>query len=364
MRYDLKKGLVQKIYTTALNDDSEEVSFAYYKQNNKLYLLVYEKSNTSLTSINIDTEMTTIFQKTNVTGAVFSEHNGQSSTGVTNADNFAFYTTAVADADIIQTGNKVYKIKADGSGEALISEGITLSLLSIRAGKLLFTATFDSNTYVFAFDINNSTQLGDLALADYPKYSIPNQNALSHVVSYESYEQIVFVEDGSDLSVLYWDSTAKSIRYFKYTNGTITEDRTIYTFPSSATVKFLDTYSDLKTIDSVTATRTYVVFTNTVSSETLVYKIRFMSTNADENEDGAASPVKLSTTEVEDANGNMAAKVIGENVYVFAEDDDKNIMLYRIDIYTPEDHSKIDGTEDADADLSVGKAVIVGGAEI
>lgn len=368
MRYDLKKNLTQELYVTNQNSEEEEVTFSFYKMGDTLNLLVFEKSNATLTSLKIDSKVSTNFQKTSVTSAVFSENYGESKTQSVTADNYVFYTKAVEAEDTVQTGNKVFKIKADGTDEELISDGITYSLLCIRAGKLLFTATFDSNTYIYAYKIDETTKNGDIAVADSDNYATPNQESFKHIVSYNSYEQVVFLEDGEDIEVLCIDSTALCVRLFKYIDGKLdaSNDKVIYTFPTGSTISFVDTYSDNVTKNGVTAQRDYVIFTNTTNSTTLLYKLRYNSDNLEEQEDTSISPEKLSTSGITESSGNMIPRIVNNYVYVFVKDDDKNTLMYQINCYTPKEIEEQFPSEEApEADeLKVGKAQLVGGSEI
>lgn len=395
MRYDLIKKATQELYTTSLNSDSEEVDYAYYTVGSSdVYLLVYEKSNSSLTSVKVGQDPYVVFKKSDVTSAVFSENLGKDKFAGTSshADNFIFYTTAVTSSDKEQRGNKVYMISPNGNGGKQISQGIDISLLCIRGGKLLYTAKFNSNTYVYASSITADSTMGALAVSSDPNYATPNADGITKLVSYSDYEQIVFLEEQDadsgevKIAVLCYDDKAKMIRYFAYENGIMQEDknRQVYTFTSSATVKFIQTYTEKTTEGDKQVTRDYIIYTN----GSLVYKLRYNSSLEAEQVDNSSRPVQLSTTKVEDANGLMAGKVIGEYIYVFAKDGDSNILLHRINFYTPKEQAERnedteqpgDGetgegttpsegedseTEDDEKDkLEIGKAELIGGKNI
>ncbi len=409
MRYDLVNGTTQELFTTDQNSESETIDFAYYKLNGGLYLIVYETSIKTLTSIKIDKTTKVAFKKTSVTSVLFSQNMGENklSTQSSSADQFIFYTKAVETYDEIQTGNKVYMLKADGSGERLISQGITLSLLTIRGGKLVFTATFDSNAYIYAFDITNDTQLGDIAVTDGLNYASPNQNGIAKAISNVSYDNVVFIEEEIEgdykLSVLCYDSDANAIRYFQLKNSTeFVFDVIVYTFNSSTTsISFVDTYSVTSTEDSTEVVRDYIIFTNS----NILYKVMYNSSLAEESGENfkQVSPTKLSTSTIEEANGFLTNKLINNYIYVFVEDDDSNVLLHRVNFYTPKELAEMsaetetndeivddeesgttgdssseetDNTDDSSSeetdntgdtteeDLEVGEAELIGGTEI
>ena len=64
--------------------------------------------------------------------------------------------------------------------------------------------------------------------------------------------------------------------------------------------------------------------------------------------------------------GNLQPEIVGNYVYVFVTDEDKHVLMHRVSIYTPEElNEQNPPAEEPDKDdLKVGKATLVGGAEI
>lgn len=366
MRYDLKKGYTQSIYTTQLHsEDEEQIEFSYYNQNDSLYLLVYEPTNKSLTSVKVGTEMSTIFVKDNITDAIFSENMGVSNYAGSNADNFVYYTKDVENADVVKTGNKVYMVKPDGSNEELISDSVKVTLETICAGKLVFSAEVGTNC-LYAYSITEQTKLGDLQIFETNNPNTPNSESFKHIISENVYEdgQVAYIADGNDIAILCYESSGSVLRYFKYVNGTMVEDNIVSTFPTSATIAFIDVFADEVVKNGVTAKRNYLVFTNKDDGNKVLYKVCYKSTDASEQA-VEATPVKLSTSAILDAEGNMMPKIVGNYVYAFIKDKDNNILQYRVNLYTPkEQEEQVPGTFEEDEELVVGKAEVIGSAEL
>ena len=154
-RKDLLTGAVQEIYATAGADESESLTYAYYKygqSNSKLAFVIYEGTSKTLKSFEINSEIKTNFVKTDVASVALSEKFG---VGDNNADNFVFYSLAAESNAVDTNTNRVYRVLPDGTGDTLLSDNANISLLGVRNGKLLITTSFGTSpnqtTYIYAY---------------------------------------------------------------------------------------------------------------------------------------------------------------------------------------------------------------------
>ncbi|MBQ7453213.1 MAG: hypothetical protein IJS68_02975 [Clostridia bacterium] len=322
-RYDLTTKKTQRLYTTKLNDSSEEVSHAYYKQGEKLFLMVYEKNQKTLTSVEVNSNITTKVIAKDVQNVLFSENNGEVKDASRNsyAENYVFFTRAALETGAVRSGVRVFKVYPDGSGEKQISEGKSVSLLSIRSDKLLYSC--DSKVYLSAISAGEDT------------LSFENAN----VVSYSSYDNVVFVEDENGVGVLFNEivGSSSNIRYLKITNGIVPDEddndnRLVYAFDNSTKVEFIGTSGD------------EVVYTQ----DGVIYKLIYKNLGSREKD-----PKKLSTTSCDEASGNMSAEIVGRYVYFFCTLDEKT-SLYRatLDVVT--------GYDENGDPKSAGEATLIG----
>ena len=385
MRYDLKNDQTQQIYVTADNNADEAVTFAYYKTGSdysKLNLVVYEATSKTLKSFAICDEITEVFSKSEVQSAVLSENMGVGKTA-DSAEKYVFYTLNCEKDAINQNTNRAYKITADGNEDTLINDNANLKLEGIFANKLLVSATFTlssstvENTY--AFEVTSQTKNGDLKVADPINSKNPHIESDRYIVSRNSYDNSMYIEevDGS-IGLLYVHN--KTLRYSKYNGGTEPAvDLDIFTFDNVSNFKFIGSFKDDKDSNN-----TYVVLSNSTNSKNTVYKIRVNFANQDDVDAEKPDITKLSTTNIvltqstdsssSDSKdlGNMMPKLINKYVYVFAQDEDKNILLHRVNVYTPEEVAEQnppveepgDGEEEGEDKLEVGEAELIGGPEI
>ena len=299
-RYDIETKQVQRLYTTKVNDSSEELTYAYYKQGEKLVLVVYEKNQKTLTSIEVNSSVKTKVIASDVQSVLMSENNGEVKDANRNsyAENYVFFTRSALETGTVRSGVRVFKVLPDGNGEKQISEGKSVSLLSIRSDKLLYS--YNSKIYLSAISTGDDT----LAFET------------NNVVSYSSYDNVIFVEDGDGVGVLF--NEGANIRYLKITNGVVPAEnsdgnRVVYAFESSTTVKFIGTRGD------------EVVYTQ----DSVLYKLIYKNLGSREKD-----PKKLSTTTCDDASGNMVAEIVDNYVYFFNTTDEKT-YLYRATLDLP-----------------------------
>ena len=312
-RYDLINKTLQRLYTTKLNDSSESVSYAYYKQGAKLFLMVYEKNAKTLTSVEINSNPKVKVIADDAENVLFSEHNGEVQVAARNsvAENFVYFTRAALEEGGARTGVRVYKVLPDGSGEKLISEGKSVSLLAIRSDKLLYS--YDSKIYLCS--INSGA--GSL------------QFEANNIVSHYSYDKVVFVEDGDSVAVLFYESN--NIRYVKlgengevpdFDNDSDSDNRIVYTFDSDVTISFIDTFVEKNNLNED-------VYGVVYKKDNLLYRLVYKNLGT-----GEKDPKQLTTTTCDDAKGNLVPEVIGGYIYFYNTANSKT-SLYRASLDAP-----------------------------
>lgn len=324
-RYDLTTGASQRIYTTVQNSTSEEIQFTYYKVGEKLYLLVYEQSQSTITSVEIGNNLNKKVLVDDAQSVVFGENFGEVKNQSNNSvgEKYIYFTRAALETGTVRTGVRVYKILPDGTGEDLLSEGESVSLLAVRSDKLLYS--LNTNIYVQSIsdgdDTLNFTQ--------------------NQIISLTSYENVIFVEedDGGISLVVYETNNIRFVRLDdgKVPNASTENNRIIYTYDSSSEVEvvFVGIEGD------------YVVYT--VSD--ILYKIKFQ--NIGQNEINV--PEKLSTTSCDEPSGLLAPEIVNGYVYFF-NTTDKTTYLYRASMTTP----TLDDVDDDGNRIVVGEAILVG----
>lgn len=292
MRYDIAKNKSQLIYTT--NVSKEEFVFGYYKNGTDLYLAVYEKGETKkLTTIKIGSEMTTVIEKTDVQAAIFAENGGEA----VGAQSYIYYTLSADIMSEYTSGTRVYKVLPNGNDDTKISEGKTISLLTVRGNKLLYT--YNKNTYA------SSVVDGNMTLSYETK----------DIVTYIQYETVIYNED---LSVIVMDGT--TLRKIKYENGVKTIDRAIYMFDDNTTVEF-------------------VGITKIAGKDNLIYVVSNTAYKINVEDETGIIPIKLSKTSVDKTEDKslLLPEIYGNYLYVFHTDDKTKVTyMYAIDLTASE----------------------------
>ncbi len=338
MRYDLVYNKSHEIYTTKQNSSDESLAYAYYVVGDSLNLVVYESTNSSITSLKIGDEVKTNYVIEDVGSCVMSENNGTCVTEgkTTDANNFVFYTKAHDEGDRIQTGVKVYRTSPASNSSYLIGDnGEDISLLSIRNGKLIYSA----NELIYEQVISGTTS--DVITSD-----------ISNIISYETFDNVIFMEneDGT-ISVLYYyaDSTNSiyQVGIIDCTNGLNPVNTIITSLNKSEAFELIGTAVITETIteddettenedETVTQNVMYLLYIDTK----IAYKLEIArEVDGEMVYSKHTEPIKLSTSEVSSASGLIVAEVIGEKLYIMATADD-NTYLHEIDLTVDEDSTK------------------------
>ena len=339
-RYDLVNKKSHDIYTTVLNDEKEALSYAYYVVGDSLNLVVYETNNKTITSLKIGKKVETNYVISGVASCILSENYGKvvTSGAKTDANNFVFYTKAHegADKDSVQTGNKVYKTSPVSNNSSLICDnGKSISLLSIRNGKLVYAC----ETKLYAQTITSTAN---------EKLNLSATNVIDH--NYKSDSSYLFIEntDGS-ISVLYYDSTAYNLNIITWKNGSF-EPVTIQEFTKDDKFEFISTVTLTETEEAEGDEEpeshevTYLIYINTKK----LYKIE-IALDGKYSESVFAEPIKLTETEVISASGLLVPEVIGDYIYIFANNDNSKAYIHRTDITIDVNASELEEKEDQKA---------------
>lgn len=353
MRYDLVNKKSYVLYTTKLNSSNESIAYAYYIVGSDLNLVVYESSNATITSLKINTEVTENYIIEDVTSCVLSENYGNCVTegASVDANNFVFYTKSPDTYEYPQQGNYTYKTSPVTNNSVCISnDKKSVSLLSIRNGKLLYSAkSISANEDVVYYDVITN--------------SVTEKLTFTNVVSYSTYENVVFMEnsDGTISSVCFDDETNEIIVFMADSNnaqdvkGTVINTITLTTSSSSSSsstttnlsfVGLVTLNEEIETsgdenndsessdgeeeVEPQTEEVTYLIYVDTNT----VYKIEIMRAGEISKFN---DPVKLSKSSVSAPSGYLVPETIGNYLYIFAKEvkDSKetdNIYLSRIDL--------------------------------
>ena len=226
-RYDLVNEKSYTLYTTELNSSSETIKYAYYVSGETINLLVYEKTNATLKSLKIDAEVTTNYVIEEVTDCLFSENYGKPTTSKeVDANSFVFYTKAPETQDAQQTGSRVFKTSPVTNNSALISKGATITLKTIRAGKLLYTydgvvcaqeITANANESLL-LNKTNCISRAELTSAIYiENYKLEGQDETAKLVKSEGDITVLALNEVKDadsyFSLFQWTDASKPINY-------------------------------------------------------------------------------------------------------------------------------------------------------
>lgn len=348
MRYDLVNKKSYEIYTTNSKDESS-ISYAYYVVGSSLNLVVYEQDNKTITSLKIDKKVTTNYELTNISGCLFSENNGVSEvSGQTDANNFVYFTQSYSEyTEQYRDGVKVFRVSPTSKDtiHCLSNEGKSVSLLTIRNGKLFYALKSDitGESIVYNQKITGSAS-ETLAFGD-------------NEFNYIAYSDEIFIEneDGT-VSLLYLDSESYELWMMEYdTAGNKTQKRlNQFTKPSSSSSSSDDTFAmiGLTTINEIIieddpateeineekrADITYLVVMDT----NLIYKVEIARTvDGTKTLSENADIIQLSKTSfiMPTSSSLLVPEIIDNYVYALAkelDDNDKetgNTYLYRVDL--------------------------------
>ena len=318
-RYDLVNKKSYTLYTTELNSSSEEVRYAYYVEGQTLNLLVYEKTNATIKSFKIDKKVVENYTISDVSSCLFSETYGKPTTSGASVDanSYVYYTKLPTTNDQVQTGNIVYKTSPVANNSAKISVGIEITLLTIRAGKLVYSA----NSFVYADTITSGNDTLDVSNGN-----CISRATLGNAVYIENYSLQSDPQDSSkkqlvksegSISVLSMTKATESAYYFdvfEWTSSSAGPDDNSaqigimssakdFSFIGIAELEEIVTEDDEDTTDVNEETKRKVLYAFFMESS-LVYKIEIAEV-IDENtmKVGMSEKIKLSTTKVNANDG-------------------------------------------------------------
>lgn len=333
-RYDIVNKKQQLLYTTEQSDDT--IDYTYYKQGNTLNLIVYEKNAKTVKSLLIGSKVKTNFEKKDVTSCVLSQNFGEAyKNGQT--DKYVYFTLAADPDSQYKSGSRVYRILPDGTEEKKISEGQTLNLLTIKGDHLIYSSEASSSTLIYAQKVTAQTE----------KLSFESDA----VISYESYENTIFVEENGKINSLVFDGAW--LRRIEYVDGALNNDASnyIYRFDDDDKIALIGIYGD------------YVIYQLTSSATSSlsnrVYKLKYKNVDVENNEE--KYPIMLSTTSINAADGRLAPEIVDVMdgyLYAFSSvSSSSETYMYQISIKTPKEKGE---TNEDETPKQVGEAVLVG----
>lgn len=177
----------QKLYSTTSADETE-LQYGYYASGEKdLYLVVYEKSQNKIVSVDVGTNPKTKTIAKDVTGVVLAE-NGQ----IDGANQYVFYTHKVETSSNTQIGNVVERVLPNGSNKTTISQKAkTYSLLTIRGGKLIYSESniIYASTAEKELSKSTDTVVSMLSTSAYKDIII----SADHIIVKDSNKNIIYI---------------------------------------------------------------------------------------------------------------------------------------------------------------------------
>lgn len=307
-RYDLVNKNSELLYTTQASDDT--VSYTYYKQNNDLFLLVYEKTGATITSMKMGNNVQKAFVKKEVKSAVFSNNFGVVVNSGTNVTDCYIYYTMNAEGN--NKGNRVFRVLPDGKDEKLISEKEDVSLVTIQEGYLVYQK--DSITYAEKI-VNTTEQIGFTE---------------SNIVYYGKYENVIYFDDGGKLGAIVYDKGV--IRKIIW-NETLTLEENVDNMQP-----IFDEFDSDDKVSFVGIDGDYLIY----QLSNYIYKVKvFNITVSDE-----VREIKLSTTKMDEPKDDslISLEIVKGYIYgMYTDSSTKVTYMYRISVQTPKEAGETDG---------------------
>lgn len=343
-RYDLVNEKSYTIFTTALNSSSETVDYAYYVDGENLNLVVYEKTNATITSLRVDKKVTENYVISDVTGCLLSENYGKpSSSAQVDASSFVFYTKSPEKGEALQTGSKVYKTLASSDTSLLISEGISVSIISTRAGKLIYS--YNSSVYAQKITASADTlnpsnsnciskEIFDAAIY-LENYAIEGSEGDNPklVSSDGSVVVLAFIEAGEDqgyFGIFEWEENDLTNNMNLVKAAWLDSAKDIEFMGLANLEEVTQEADEDNDIEEEKGTFLYAVYTN----DDVIYKVKLAQINSDGSMNILTNgeSVQLSKTKPADTTGKLVPEIIGNYLFVMSEDDDKNDYLIKVDL--------------------------------
>ncbi|MEG1581815.1 MAG: hypothetical protein RR334_01470 [Clostridia bacterium] len=296
-RKNINGGNPELMYTTAKSADT--IDYTYYPVgDNSLYLVIYEKEGAVLKSIRMGKNVKDAqVIASGIKGYIFPDE-----TQKTGNNAYIYYTTT-ADIASSYDGVNAYKVKPSNTDKVLIGTGKEYSLLTIRGENLFYSVKEGENTIIHISDLSKNLDI-----------------STDIVISYKSYDKILFLADGS---IIYSDETVESkpvVMYLKWENSVLTSYKV---------------YEGKTTFIGVTSKNDtgYLVFVD--SSDSSINSIDY--TTSDKTLRENIEVTLLSDDAFVETKGNMTTEIIGNYVYGFVEkavgtSTTKKVYMYRVSL--------------------------------
>ena len=351
-RYDLVNKKSYELFTTELNNKDESIKFAHYIVGEDLNLVVYEKTNQTVTSLKLGKKVTTNYVISEVQDCLLSENYGKVvTTGVkADANSYVFYSKSPKTGDYPNSGKVIYKTSPIEDNSVIISKGKEISFVAIRSGKMLFN--YSSAIYMQTITDGNDTISTDnkncisrevLDKAIYiENYKIVGNGSTAKLVKQEGSVIILYFDsdnansDNANLSIFQWQENGSNIE-INYTDIATISSTKDFEFIGITRIEEITKEDDEKTTEvNEEEKKTFLSVLYKNSSK--VYKIRIGEVLEDNTikiyqpSDVGSSPVKLSDSTLSATNGIFIPEVIDNNLYILAQVDDKNDYLIKVDL--------------------------------
>ena len=353
MRYDIVNQKSYELYTTALNDSSETISYAYYVVGDSLNLLVYESVSATITSLKIDKKVTTNYVLSNISGCLFSENNGKAA-GSVDANSFVYFTQNYSGyAEEYKDGVKVFRVSPTDKNtiHCLSNEGKSVSLLTIRNGSLFFAlkSTITENSIVYSQKITGASnerlvfegnEFNYIAYAD--EIFVENSDGTTSLLYLdpESYELWIMDRDASG------SKTYTLLNKFTKPSSSGSSGSQEDTFAMVGLTTINETIEeDNPATEDVDETKTANITYLVVISNSLLYKVEVArEVDGVKTHSESADIIQLSKTKfvMPTTSSLIVPEIIDKYVYAMAKElDEKDketgkTYLYRVDISVKE----------------------------
>lgn len=348
-RYDLVNKKSYTLYTTELNDPNETVEYAYYVVGETLDLVVYEKSNATIKSFKIDTKVSENYVISEVTDCVLSENYGKPVTSLSvDANNFVFYSKSPDKYDADQMGTRIFKTSPVKDNSVLISKGATITLLSIRAGKLMYTIDSvvcaqlitSSTNETLILDKTNCVSRTDVKGIYIENYKIEGSGSSAKLVKSEGDITVLSFTEFKDAKTYYFS-------LFQWVDGREDKHEDLATISSATDFEFIG----LTIVEEVTQEADedegieeekgkFLCVLYRESSK--VYKLKIASideSNSNEMQILRKARVQVSGSKLTATTGLLLPEAIGNYLFILSEDSDKNNYLVKVDLAVTENNT-------------------------
>ena len=157
LRTSLDGKVTQKLYTS--ENDTDTSPYAFYKQGDKVYLVLLDGTTLKSISVNDKKVIETLKIAEDVTSATLptkSDYYANDNSSVS-VEDFVFFTRSATDEDGQRSGTVLEYIRPDGSERTVfLNNGQTSSIEAVRDGVVFYRTTENGNTVINFTNLHDS----------------------------------------------------------------------------------------------------------------------------------------------------------------------------------------------------------------